>query len=103
MSNNFSLEDVLIDENDIALLQYTGGTTGKSKAAILTHRNLLSNVQQVSNWIEPHVEQVGNYCHSFTVISHFFIYSQLSHVSEDWIRECFNTKPERSGIFYQCT
>ena len=57
VSNNFSLEDVLIDENDIALLQYTGGTTGKSKAAILTHRNLLSNVQQVSNWIEPHVEQ----------------------------------------------
>ena len=57
VSNNFSFEDVLIDENDIALLQYTGGTTGKSKAAILTHKNLLSNVQQVSNWIEPHIKQ----------------------------------------------
>ena len=57
ISNNFSFEDVLIDENDIALLQYTGGTTGKSKAAILTHKNLLSNVQQVSNWIEPHIKQ----------------------------------------------
>ena len=56
VSNNFSFEDVLIDENDIALLQYTGGTTGKSKAAILTHKNLLSNVQQVSNWIEPHIK-----------------------------------------------
>ena len=57
VSNNFSFEDVLIGENDIALLQYTGGTTGKSKAAILTHKNLLSNVQQVSNWIEPHIKQ----------------------------------------------
>ncbi len=57
ISNNFSFEDVLIDENDIALLQYTGGTTGKSKAAILTHKNLLSNVQQVSNWIKPHIKQ----------------------------------------------
>ena len=57
VSNNFSFEDVLIDENDTALLQYTGGTTGKSKAAILTHKNLLSNVQQVSNWIEPHIKQ----------------------------------------------
>ncbi len=57
VSNNFSFEDVLIDENDIALLQYTGGTTGKSKAAILTHKNLMSNVQQVSNWIEPHIKQ----------------------------------------------
>ncbi len=37
VSNNFSFEDVLINENDTALLQYTGGTTGKSKAAILTH------------------------------------------------------------------
>jgi len=57
VSNNFSFDDVLIDENDTALLQYTGGTTGKSKAAILTHKNLLSNVQQVSNWIEPHIKQ----------------------------------------------
>ena len=57
ISNNFSFEDILIDENDVALLQYTGGTTGKSKAAILTHKNLLSNVQQVSNWIEPHIKQ----------------------------------------------
>ena len=56
ISNNFGYEDPHVEENDIALLQYTGGTTGKSKAAILTHKNLLSNVQQVSNWIEPHIK-----------------------------------------------
>jgi long-chain acyl-CoA synthetase len=56
ISNNFGFEDVHVEQDDIALLQYTGGTTGKSKAAILTHKNLLSNVQQVSNWIEPHIK-----------------------------------------------
>ena len=35
---------------DIALLQYTGGTTGVAKGAMLTHRNLSCNVQQVISW-----------------------------------------------------
>ena len=56
ISNNFGYKDVYVEPDDIALLQYTGGTTGKSKAAILTHKNLLSNVQQVSNWIEPNIK-----------------------------------------------
>ena len=86
VSNNFSFEDVLIDENDIALLQYTGGTTGKSKAAILTHKNLLSNVQQVSNWIEPHIKQGQEivitalplfiFFHSQSTVSHFLSLAQ---------------------------
>jgi len=36
--------------NDVAVLQYTGGTTGLSKGAILTHRNLLANAMQTRNW-----------------------------------------------------
>lgn len=36
--------------NDIAVLQYTGGTTGKPKGAMLTHNNLNVNVQQVGSW-----------------------------------------------------
>ncbi len=36
--------------NDVAIYQYTGGTTGVSKGAILTHRNLSSNVQQADAW-----------------------------------------------------
>lgn len=39
-----------IDLDDVAVLQYTGGTTGVPKAAMLTHRNLSCNVQQVSSW-----------------------------------------------------
>lgn len=37
---------------DIAFLQYTGGTTGVSKAAILSHQNILSNIEQSSQWIK---------------------------------------------------
>nr|WP_269459860.1 AMP-binding protein [Polynucleobacter necessarius] len=39
--------------NDIAFLQYTGGTTGLSTGAILLHRNILSNVIQTELWLEP--------------------------------------------------
>ncbi len=35
---------------DLAFLQYTGGTTGVSKGAMLTHRNLVANMEQVSSW-----------------------------------------------------
>ena len=42
---------VSVAREDIAFLQYTGGTTGVSKGAILTHRNILANLEQVGLWI----------------------------------------------------
>ncbi len=42
-----------IANNDLAFLQYTGGTTGVSKGAMLTHRNLIANLQQVEAWLAP--------------------------------------------------
>ncbi len=39
--------------DDIAFLQYTGGTTGVAKGAILLHRNILANVFQTELWLEP--------------------------------------------------
>jgi len=42
--------EVNLDFEDIAQYQYTGGTTGVSKGAVLTHRNLSSNVQQAVAW-----------------------------------------------------
>lgn len=43
--------------DDIAFLQYTGGTTGVSKGAMLTNKNLVANVTQVNHWISS---QIGN-------------------------------------------
>src|SRR5262249_6444397 len=42
--------DVVVRGSDLALLQYTGGTTGTAKAAMLTHRNLVANTLQVRAW-----------------------------------------------------
>lgn len=44
---------VELNHNDIAFLQYTGGTTGVAKGAVLTHGNLVSNVLQAYHWIAP--------------------------------------------------
>ena len=51
-----SLKDVSINLDDIAFLQYTGGTTGIIKAAMLTHKNILSNVFQVKEWLGIHLK-----------------------------------------------
>ncbi|CAN7328517.1 long-chain fatty acid--CoA ligase [Pseudoxanthomonas sp. LjRoot168] len=46
-----TLPDIDIDSGDIAFLQYTGGTTGVAKGAMLTHRNLVANMQQAGVWV----------------------------------------------------
>ncbi len=51
VQNNDGLFDApAIDVNDVAVLQYTGGTTGTPKGAMLTHSNLSINVQQAAAW-----------------------------------------------------
>ena len=42
-----------VGPNDVAVLQYTGGTTGVSKGAVLLHRNLVANVLQSEAWYQP--------------------------------------------------
>ncbi len=48
---NEQFKPVRLGHEDIAFLQYTGGTTGVSKGAILTHGNLVANMQQSSAWL----------------------------------------------------
>jgi len=51
------LQTVEVGQEDIAFLQYTGGTTGVAKGAILTHRNILANLQQAHAWIRPFLQE----------------------------------------------
>lgn len=45
------VKPVSLAPDDIAFLQYTGGTTGTAKAAVLTHHNILSNIEQMRQWL----------------------------------------------------
>jgi len=47
------LEHVPIGHGDIAFLQYTGGTTGVAKGAMLLHRNIIANLLQAGAWVKP--------------------------------------------------
>jgi len=47
------LDTVAIGHDDIAFLQYTGGTTGVAKGAMLQHRNIIANLLQAGAWVRP--------------------------------------------------
>ena len=46
--------------DDIAFLQYTGGTTGLSKGAVLTHRNVVAAMLQAEAWFTPAIKDIGD-------------------------------------------
>ncbi|MDX2024607.1 MAG: AMP-binding protein [Deltaproteobacteria bacterium] len=47
------MPDVAMDAEDLAFLQYTGGTTGVAKGAMLSHRNVIANMEQSAAWMAP--------------------------------------------------
>ena len=53
------LDPVPLGPDDLAFLQYTGGTTGISKGAMLTHRNMVANVLQTTAWIYSIMQSRG--------------------------------------------
>jgi long-chain acyl-CoA synthetase len=56
-----------VGPDDIAVLQYTGGTTGVSKGAVLLHRNLVANILQAEAWYQPALKKIPKGEQIFTV------------------------------------
>ena len=53
-----TLNKVVLKPTDVAVLQYTGGTTGVSKGAVLLHRNLVANLLQADAWFQPALKKI---------------------------------------------
>jgi long-chain acyl-CoA synthetase len=53
-----TLAPAKVGPDDIAVLQYTGGTTGVSKGAVLLHRNLVANILQAEAWYQPALKKI---------------------------------------------
>ena len=53
-----TFQPVSIGPDDVAVLQYTGGTTGVSKGAVLLHRNVIANVLQSEAWNDPVMQRI---------------------------------------------
>lgn len=58
--SRMSLRRVDVTPDDVAFLQYTGGTTGVSKGATLLHRNVVANIMQCEAWFKPMLQKVGD-------------------------------------------
>lgn len=65
-------EPVELCGDDLAFLQYTGGTTGVSKGAMLTHRNMVANLEQAKATIKPLLEDSGEIVVTALPLYHIF-------------------------------
>jgi long-chain acyl-CoA synthetase len=74
----------LVKGDDIAFLQYTGGTTGVAKGAILTHRNIVANMLQARAWIKDFITESQEIIitplplyHIFSLTANCFVFSSI--------------------------
>ncbi len=87
---SFQCDPVYVSSNDLLLLQYTGGTTGVSKGAALSHRNVLANIEQfkafMSGALDPGSEVVVTAIplyHIFALAVNFLTYFSIG--AENWL------------------
>ncbi|HYL25074.1 MAG TPA: AMP-binding protein [Burkholderiales bacterium] len=78
------IDDERLGPDNIAFLQYTGGTTGRPKGAVLTHGNLVANVEQTAAWIgaalkerEETVVTALPLYHIFALTANFLVFFRL--------------------------
>jgi len=70
-----TLQKVPLDHDDIAFLQYTGGTTGVAKGAMLLHRNIVANLLQARAWLQPFLSTDGPQHVIITALPLYHIFS----------------------------
>lgn len=71
----FTLKPYEGNPDDVILLQYTGGTTGVAKGAMLTNRNLVSNMQQIRAWMMPFLKEAEEVALSPLPMYHIFAFT----------------------------
>ncbi len=80
------LDPVPLGPEDVAFLQYTGGTTGVAKGATLTHRNMVANTLQASAWLEQYAEERKSPQTVLGALPFYHIFA-LTSIALLWMRE----------------
>ena len=70
--SNSEFKPVDITQSDLAFLQYTGGTTGVAKGAMLSHGNMVANIEQASAWISQCINKDGDLVVTALPLYHIF-------------------------------
>lgn len=65
---------------DLAFLQYTGGTTGVAKGAMLSHRNIIANIEQASAWLKPWLLQHAQQSIIITALPLYHVFSLMANL-----------------------
>jgi long-chain acyl-CoA synthetase len=75
--HRMTLKPVEVGHDDVAFLQYTGGTTGVSKGATLLHRNIIANMLQCEAWYQPALKKLkpGEYPLTVTALPLYHIFA----------------------------
>ena len=84
LSDESKFKDTDINKEDIAFLQYTGGTTGVAKGAVLTHGNIVANMVQAKAWIGAEIKEGEEIIitplplyHIFSLTANCFVFSSV--------------------------
>ena len=94
---------VEISNEDVALLQYTGGTTGVAKGAMLTHRNVLANVEQTGTWISVTFKECEEVAMCALPLYHIFAFTATLSFLNWGSRSVLITNPrDMKGLVKEC-
>ena len=94
---------VELSNEDVALLQYTGGTTGVSKGAMLTHRNVLANVEQTGRWISVSFKECEEVAMCALPLYHIFSFTATLAFLNWTARSVLITNPrDIKGLVNEC-